>query len=247
MAFVYVSTASKLIRRCPTRLLPTMTEKLWMPQDVVPEHIKQLLTADKSQARLNYVLAFVQIVRLLKTQRRTGWLDHHIAPEHVESIGDHMYRMSVISFLITNEAINRDKCIKMAVVHDMAEALVGDITPFDPVAKPEKSRRELETMKYLSSIIAEYNPKAAEEILELWLDYEEQRCVEARYVKDIDKLEMIQQAWDYEQQFGTKHNLDVFYSSRSAIKTPEIGELCDAVIEQRTAWLAQQKGSAQGK
>ncbi len=75
-----------------------------------------------------------------------------------------MYRMSVISFLITNEAVNRDKCIKMAVVHDMAEALVGDITPFDPVAK---SRRELETMIFVIHHLPEYNPKAAEEILEL--------------------------------------------------------------------------------
>ncbi|CAH2355828.1 5'-deoxynucleotidase Ygk1p [[Candida] railenensis] len=218
------------------------SEKLWMPQEVVPEHIKKLLSpADSSSKRVNYVLAFIQIVRLLKTQKRTGWVDHKVPTGDVESISDHMYRMSIISLLITNEEVNKDKCVKIAIVHDLAETLVGDITPFDGVEKSEKSRREFETIKYLASIIKEYNAKAAEEIVELWLDYEEIRCLEARYVKDIDKYEMIQQAWDYEQQFGTKHNLDMFYSARSAIKTPEISELTDELIKQRTSWLSSQK------
>lgn len=225
-----------------TKKFKMSDKKLWMPQDFVPEHIKKLLDdkLDPSKTRLNYILAFIQIVRLLKTQKRTGWLDHKVPRGSVESISDHMYRMSVILMLITNEEINKDKCVKIAVIHDLAEALVGDITPFDGVDKPEKSRREFETMKYLKSIIAKYNPKAADEILELWLDYEEIRNIEARYVKDIDKFEMIQQAWDYEQQFGTKHKLDMFYKSRSSIKTPEIGELCDELLSQRNAWLATQ-------
>ncbi|CAK7896450.1 5'-deoxynucleotidase Ygk1p [[Candida] anglica] len=214
-----------------------MSEELWMPQNAIPEHIKKLLDPTSPKMRLNYILAFIQIVRLLKTQKRTGWVDHKVPHASVESISDHMYRMSVISLLITNPEVNKDKCVKIAVVHDLAEALVGDITPFDGVTKPEKSRREFETIKYLSSIVKEYNPKAAEEILELWLDYEEIRCLEARYVKDIDKFEMIQQAWDFEQEYGDKYNLSQFYSARDQIKTPEFQELCDELISQRTAFL----------
>jgi putative hydrolase of HD superfamily len=30
------------------------------------------------------------------------------------------------------------RCIKMALIHDLAEALVGDITPMDEVPKTEK-------------------------------------------------------------------------------------------------------------
>ena len=71
------------------------------------------------------------------------------------------------------------------------------------------------------------------EMLELWLDYEEIRNLEARYVKDIDKYEMIQTAWEYELQFGLKHNLDQFYTAREAIKTREIGDLCDALLERK--------------
>ena len=33
-------------------------------------------------------------------------------------------------------------CLKLAVVHDLAECIVGDITPSDPMGKEEKHRRE---------------------------------------------------------------------------------------------------------
>lgn len=205
-----------------------------MPEDAVPEIVKKLLVPNVPNKEINYILAFIQIVRLLKTQKRTGWIDHKIPSASVESIGDHMYRMSIITMVIPNSDINIDKCVKIAVIHDIAEALVGDITPFDGVSKPEKHRREYESIKFLSSLIEPYNPRFSKEIVELWLDYEEIRCIEARYVKDVDKYEMIQQAWDYEQEFGFQYNLDQFYESRPAIKSKEIGELCDEVIRQRT-------------
>lgn len=34
------------------------------------------------------------------------------------------------------------RCIKLALVHDMAECIVGDIAPSDNVSKAEKHRRE---------------------------------------------------------------------------------------------------------
>lgn len=206
---------------------------IWQPQDAVPEKIEKLLEPKSPNQPVNYILAFIQIVRLLKTSKRTGWVDKGIPVHEVETIADHMYRMSIISMLIPSQKINTDKCVKVAVVHDIAEALVGDITPFGGVTKTEKHRREFETIKYMSSLIQPYNEDFAHEIVELWLDYEEIRTLEARYVKDIDKYEMIQQAWDYEQEYGTKYDLSEFYASRSSIVTKEVGELCDEVIRQR--------------
>lgn len=54
----------------------------------------------------------------------------------LESIADHMYRMGIITMLCPPETgIDRDRCVKLALIHDMAEALVGDITPPDNIAK----------------------------------------------------------------------------------------------------------------
>lgn len=47
-----------------------------------------------------------------------------------------MYRMSIITMLCPpEENIEKDRCVKLALIHDMAEALVGDITPLDRVPK----------------------------------------------------------------------------------------------------------------
>lgn len=219
-----------------------MTESPWKPQAAVPAKIKHLLSMSDP---INNMLAFTQIIRLLKTQPRTGWVDRGIPVEKTESIADHMYRMSIIAMAVPAETVSIDKCVKIALVHDIAEALVGDITPFAEVTKEEKHRREWETIEYLVELVQPYNERFAQEMRELWLDYEEIRCLEARYVKDIDKFEMIQQAWDYEQEYGLKYDLSEFYGSRSSVKTKEIGELCDEVIRQREVFVQELKQKGQ--
>lgn len=96
-------------------------------------------------------LAFLHVLEKLKTTPREGWRRRGV--EHggrlseiiyihiividlaIESIADHMYRMSIISMLCPDPSVDRDRCVKMALVHDMAESLVGDITPIDGVDK----------------------------------------------------------------------------------------------------------------
>lgn len=216
------------------RTLSNMSDPIWKPEAAVPPKIKALLA---KKTPLNNMLAFTQIVRLLKTQPRTGWVDRGIPVAETESIADHMYRMSIIAMTVPSHKVDVDKCVKIALVHDIAEALVGDITPFGGVTKEEKHRRELETIQYLVELTMPYNEKFACEMMNLWLDYEDIRCLEARYIKDIDKFEMIQQAWDYEQDYGLKYDLSEFYESRAAIVTKEIGELCDEVIKQRNEYI----------
>jgi putative hydrolase of HD superfamily len=78
-----------------------------------------------------------------------------------ESISDHMYRMFLITMFAPPTLASRidiHRCTKMALIHDMAEALVGDITPVDGVAKTEKNRRESTTMDYfVNSLLGRVN------------------------------------------------------------------------------------------
>lgn len=226
-----------LVRKMTTQALQ------WTPEAAVPESIRKLIPTLKSSGSSGpqSALAFIQIVSLLKTQRRTGWIDRGLPAIQVESIADHMYRMGVILMLLPRNIVDVDRCVKISLVHDMAESLVGDIPPYADVTKAEKHRRERITVEYLADLIHEYNPQFANEMAELWWDYESIRTPEARYVKDIDKFEMIQQAWEYEQAHGLKYDLSEFYDSRLAIVSPEIGELCDEVIRQREAYVKELK------
>lgn len=215
---------------------PNGAAKEWKPQDHVPKEVKTNL----SKKHPNYMLAFLNVVQQLKLQKRTGWLDHNINP--CESISDHMYRMGVTSMLIKNPEVNRDKCVRIALVHDIAEALVGDITPFDGVTKEEKHRREWETIQYLcETIIKPYNEEAAEEIMDHWLQYENISSLEARYVKDIDKYEMLVQAFEYEREFGREVDLSQFWSAMSSIKTEEVKGWADELFKLREEMLEERK------
>ncbi|KAL6074103.1 HD domain-containing protein 2 [Balamuthia mandrillaris] len=166
------------------------------------------------------VLEFLRICGALKTTKRTGWVNSEV---HLpESISDHMYRMAVISFLFGNEkgsasGLNKEKMIKMALVHDIAEAIVGDITPFDGISKEEKARAEDEAMQAICSKI---NGPVGEEMYSLFLEYEQSSTPEAKVMHDIDKFEMYLQAFEYERAQGK--DLEHFFDSAHRITDPTV-------------------------
>ncbi|GAV51496.1 hypothetical protein ZYGR_0AD06790 [Zygosaccharomyces rouxii] len=198
----------------------------WNPKDHLPQDVQQ------SMVNANDPLAFYQIISRLKIQKRTGWLDHDI--NDCESMADHMYRMSIMSMLIKDPQVNKDKCVRIALVHDMAESLVGDITPFDPVTKEEKHRREWDTIQFLcNEFIQHYNKDAAKEIMDDWLAYEHVGSLEARYVKDIDKYEMLVQCFEYEKRLNDSTKLKQFWSAVNSVKTQEIQSWVQKLLKAR--------------
>ncbi|ONH71242.1 HD domain-containing protein 2 [Pichia kudriavzevii] len=125
----------------------------------------------------------------------------------------------------------------MALVHDIAETLVGDIVPNDAhIDKFEKSKREYKAILYLCDIISKYNQQSANEIKELWIDYECQRNIESTIVKDIDKFELLIQTFEYERMH--KRRMDEFYSCKKVIKNPEIQKMADELFQQREKFLS---------
>ena len=89
----------------------------------------------------------------------------------------------------------------MALVHDMAETLVGDIMPVDPVIKDEKTRREKETMEYLSrGLLGGWGGGVqGEGIREVWEEYKEGRSLESIFVYNINKFELLLQIVEYKR------------------------------------------------
>ncbi|EUC59643.1 hydrolase-HD superfamily protein [Rhizoctonia solani AG-3 Rhs1AP] len=178
-------------------------------------------------------LAFFHILERLKTQKRTGWIKSKIPGP--ESIADHMHRMSILALCTSDANLDVSKCVMMAVVHDLAEAVVGDIAPWEGISKAEKVQREREGMKSMLSDMLHDGPGAIR-IRELWEEYEEQATPEAKFVKDLDRLEMALQAAEYERKFPDEPNkLQSFFdSSLPDIKHPEVAQWGGQLQEQRT-------------
>uniref|UniRef100_A0A4X1TR69 5'-deoxynucleotidase HDDC2 n=1 Tax=Sus scrofa TaxID=9823 RepID=A0A4X1TR69_PIG len=157
------------------------------------------------------LLQFLRLVGQLKRVPRTGWVYRNV--QKPESVSDHMYRMAVMALVTKDEHLNKDRCVRLALVHDMAECIVGDIAPADNIPKEEKHRREEEAMKQLTQLLPEDLRK---ELYELWEEYETQSSAEARYVKQLDQCEMILQASEYEDLENKPGRLQDFYDSTTA-------------------------------
>lgn len=169
-----------------------------------------------------------------------------------ESISDHMYRMAMISMLTPPALaakLDVSKCTKMCLIHDMAEAIVGDITPVDGVSKPEKSRREASTMDYMAqSLLGKVDGgKAGAEIRALWQEYEDSKTLESIYVHDIDKMELILQMVEYEKRGGGRLDLGEFAYAKRKIVLDEVKEWAEELMKEREEFWAGQshvKGEA---
>ncbi|CAH2033910.1 unnamed protein product [Thlaspi arvense] len=181
-----------------------------------------------SASSVSSSIDFLTLCHRLKTTKRKGWINQGI--NGPESIADHMYRMALMALIAGDlSGVDRERCIKMAIVHDIAEAIVGDITPSDGVPKEEKNRRETAALKEMCRVLG--GGLRAEEITELWLEYENNASLEANLVKDFDKVEMILQALEYESEHGKV--LDEFFISTAGKFQTEIGKSWAAEINAR--------------
>ncbi|KAI5121860.1 hypothetical protein M0805_001068 [Coniferiporia weirii] len=178
-------------------------------------------------------LAFFHVLERLKTQKRTGWVDRKV--NHIYllkrlfshrlssslSISDHMYRMAMLAMCSSDTSIDTTKCVLMCLVHDLAEAQVGDIAPREGISKAEKHRREAEAMHNFVHVML-HGSSAAQRIEALWKEYEEGQTGEARFVKDLDRFEMASQALEYEHRHKDQQLDGFFESSIPKIQHPEV-------------------------
>jgi len=181
----------------------------------------------------------------LKDERRTGWQLRGV--EEPESVAAHSWGVCLLCLRYADEAgVDPDRALGMAVVHDIGEATVGDIpTRADPdadtVPDAEKARREREAV---AALAVGFDDR---DLLALWEAYEGREEPAARFVKDMDLVDMCAQALAYERggrydpgetdAFGAYDRLDEFFATAESRLSTAVGRrLFEAVRERyRTA------------
>lgn len=123
----------------------------------------------------------------LKEVDRAGWLRVGVA--RPESVAAHSWGVALLALLRSPEELDRGRLLAMAILHDLAEVRVGDLTPHDGVSREEKHRRERDAMAALLG----HRP----ELLAIWEEAEAGQTAEARFLKDLDKADMALQAERY--------------------------------------------------
>lgn len=173
------------------------------------------------------ILDFFKISANLKNIPRQGWVDK-MGITSPESVADHTFSMAIISMIISDiENYNSEKILKMVLLHDLAESIVGDIMP-EQISKEKK--RELEDDAF-EKTISSLPDNIQKQYLQIWQEYQENSSKEANFVHQIDKLEMALQAKLYEKKGYSKEKLETFYDAADLeISNPKLKELFTKII-----------------
>lgn len=175
----------------------------------------------------------------LKDESRTGWDLRGVTDP--ESVAAHSWSVAYLTLLYADAAgVNADRALRMAVLHDLGEAIVGDVaTRADPGADtPDADVMEEREHAAVAELLAPFD----EDHEALWAAYEARESPEARFVKDMDLVDMCLQAVVYERgdryagddgaNFDAYDDLDEFFATAEPRISTVVGrELFEAARE----------------
>ena len=155
--------------------------------------------------------ALIELQRL-KRLDRTGWVLRGFA-NGTESVAAHSFGVSVTAMLLADEllrqgvSVNVEKILRLALLHDWAEARVGDMPRTATMYFGSDARKQAETAAFrdLTEVIDKDDALYAN----LYHEYEERNTLEARLVKAADVIDLLVEALALERAGG--RGLDEFW------------------------------------
>ncbi|MGB9631419.1 MAG: HD domain-containing protein [Candidatus Methanodesulfokora sp.] len=131
-------------------------------------------------------MRLTEAIQALKSVSRTGWMQHGL--KLAESIAEHSFESALLALELASAAgINAEKAAALALVHDVPEAIMGDM----PKWTSERVRRvDAEAIREIESV----------KIAELFREFEEGRSNEAKIARLCDLLATNLQAKRYMKQ-----------------------------------------------
>ena len=189
---------------------------------------------------LDGVLSFLRAAERLKTVTRSGWT----STGEAESVAEHTWRLCLMAMVLYGgaEDIDLARLLKMCLIHDLGEAIGGDVpAPLQAAGSP-KARQERAD---LLSLVEPLPAGVQREILELWDEYEAASSPEAKLAKGLDKLETILQHTQGRNpdDFDYAFNLD--YGQRYTAADPVLAALRSR-LDEVTAQRARDAGAGSG-
>lgn len=139
------------------------------------------------------LLSFFESVVRLKSVKRAGWV-LKAGISNPESVSDHTYSMCAIGMILSDMlGLDTERVMKMIIIHDLAESIIGDYMPSE-IARKKKRRDE---RKAMTSILYQVPVAVRSNYKGIWEEYQSNKTQVAKFVHKLDKLEMAMQATHY--------------------------------------------------
>ena len=152
---------------------------------------------------------FFQYVLRLKYVRRAGWISK-VKVQNPESVADHTFSMCAVSMVLSDILrLDTERVMKMVILHDLAESIIGDYMPGE-ISKKQKILKEKKAMNYiLYCIPSNIRPNYRK----IWHEYLQNKTEIAQLVHRLDKFEMLLQANQYAKEGYSNKLLAQFFNS----------------------------------
>jgi len=150
---------------------------------------------------------FLEITGILKRTQRTGWVD--VGVYSPESVADHTFRTAILCMIYADlKNLDTTKMLKMALIHDLPEAVIGDLMPSQKTAKTKKDEQDA-----ICDILNLLPDAQRNEYFAIWTEYQQGKTKEAKAARQLDKIEMALQAKEYEKMGHDQESLERFVNS----------------------------------
>ena len=183
------------------------------------------------------ILDFLRRAEGIKIHMRSGFT----SIGRPESVAEHTWRLSLWTLVLQDAfpEVDYARLVKMCIIHDLGEALNGDIpAPMQsgPGAKAHDERQDL------LALIAPLPAGPGTQILALWDEYEAAITPEAKLAKALDKLETILQHNQGANPPDFDYRFNLGYGQQYTQDDPRIvtiRQILDAETERRAVEEAQ--------
>ena len=180
------------------------------------------------------VYQFLTICDNLKRVPRTGWLLRGVPPSTAENVAAHSHTMTILSYILAKQAnkeVDLTRLLLMALIHDLPEALIGDIPisaqQADPSFREAKEKRENEAMKTILNSLPE---KIRLQLQKIWEEYLRGETLEARLVKGADRLATAVHAVELiKSGYASNHFIPFIDHAESTLTKLQITDVTDLI------------------
>ena len=135
---------------------------------------------------MNYrdYISFLNTIEKLKCNTRHSWTSCGTR----ESVAEHSWRLATMALLCSDEypELDMNKVIKMCLVHDFGEAVMGDIPSFLKTEEDEERERQA-----IAGLLSRLPADMERELSELFAEMDALATPEAKLFKALDNMEAV--------------------------------------------------------
>lgn len=168
-------------------------------------------------SRLLKQIEFIKEIDKLKyIQRRTKLFNSN----RCENDAEHSWHLAMMTIILAehaNQPIDVLKVLKMVLIHDIVEIDAGDTFIYDSLKSHDNTEEELLAAKRIFGLLP---ADQADELIEIWLEFENGLTEEAKFARAMDRFEPLLQNTSNEGGTWVEFNVnyDKVYDKKKAIE-----------------------------